>query len=328
MILVTGGAGFIGSNIIAAFDEAGMDVAVCDRLGTDDKWRNLAKRSLRAFIAPESLPKYLESERTNIDAVIHMGAISSTTVTDGDFVIRNNFELSRTLWEWCTEHEVRFIYASSAATYGEGSNGFSDNWAEAELEKLRPLNLYGWSKHLFDRYVARTVELGQPVPPQFAGLKFFNVYGPNEQHKGSMKSVVAHLFPKVIDGEPARLFRSYHPDYGDGGQLRDFVYVRDCVNVVMWLFATPNVSGIFNVGSGQARSFADLAGATMLAVGRTPEIEFIDMPEELRNKYQYYTEADISSLRNHGYNQAPTPLDEGITDYVTRYLMNTTDPHR
>jgi ADP-L-glycero-D-manno-heptose 6-epimerase len=329
MILVTGGAGFIGSNIVAALDDIGEEVSVCDRLRSNDKWRNLAKRSLRAFISPGSLPEFLDrSPPSSIDVIVHMGAISSTTENDGDLVIQNNFELSRYLWEWCSEHNTRFIYASSAATYGDGSNGFLDDWTDAGLQKLRPLNLYGWSKQLFDRYVAQSIEHRKCAPPQFAGLKFFNVYGPNEYHKGSMKSVVAHLFPRISSGSPAELFRSYHPDYSHGGQLRDFVYVRDCVEAVLWLLNNPSVSGIFNIGSGQARTFSDLARATMRAAGRTPEIKFIDMPISLRSKYQYYTQADISGLRKHGYTRVPTPLEEGVEDYVTGYLMNEIDIYR
>jgi ADP-L-glycero-D-manno-heptose 6-epimerase len=327
MIIVTGGAGFIGSNIVAALNDARIDVVVCDRLRDTDKWRNLSKRVLQALIAPQNLFAYLEREKPSVEAIVHMGAISATTVTDGDLVAETNFELSRALWRWCTEHNVPFIYASSAATYGNGEQGFNDAHTAEHLATLRPLNLYGWSKHLFDQFVASTLEHGRPTPPQFAGLKFFNVYGPNEQHKGSMKSVVAHLFPSVRDGHPAKLFRSYHDDYADGGQLRDFVYVRDCAAVVTWLLNNPSVSGVFNVGTGQARSFADLAAVTMHAAGHEPAIDFIDMPELLKDKYQYYTCADMERLRRAGYNAPFTELSQGVYEYVTQFLLNP-DPYR
>ena len=328
MIVVTGGAGFIGSNIVAALDEADFDVVVCDRLHSDGKWRNLAKRSLRAFIEPTKLEPFLDHHRAEIEAIVHMGAISVTTVTDGDLVIQNNFELSRYLWDWCCENDSRLIYASSAATYGDGSRGFKDDWGTESLKSLRPLNLYGWSKHLFDQFVARSVDRKRATPLQFAGLKFFNVYGPNEAHKGSMKSVVAHLFPKVSTGAAAQLFRSYHPDYEDGGQLRDFVYVRDCVDIVLWLIHNPDVNGIMNVGTGSSRSFADLASATMRAIGREPEFEYVEMPETLRSKYQYYTQADICQLRNNGYHAPMTSLEDGVSHYVSNFLSSVEDTYR
>lgn len=327
MIVVTGGAGFIGSNIVANLDDDGADIVVCDRLRDNDKWRNLAKRVLQAVIPPEHLLAYLDEHRADIEAVVHMGAISATTVTDGDAVMRNNFELSRALWEWCTTQNKPFIYASSAATYGDGDCGFDDDWSSSTLRQLRPMNLYGWSKHLFDQYVARAVETERGAPPQFVGLKFFNVYGPNEAHKGSMKSVVAHLFPKARAGEPAELFRSHRPDYDDGGQRRDFVYVRDCADIVRWFLNSEHISGIFNVGTGNARSFADLATATIKACGHTPIINYIDMPEAIRDKYQYFTEANISRLRAAGYNRPMTSLEDGISDYVESYLLND-DPFR
>lgn len=325
-VLVTGGAGFIGSNVVAALSDAGVPVVVCDILGSDLKWQNLAKHSLAGFVHPRDLDAYL-AKNPPLAAVIHMGAISATTETDGDLVIESNFNLSQRIWRWCTDRIVPCIYASSAATYGDGEQGFVDTNSSGALKLLRPLNLYGWSKHLFDRFVIHEIESGRTRPPQWAGLKFFNVYGPNEYHKGGMKSVVAHLFPKVIAGEPARLFKSARPDYPDGGQLRDFVYVNDCVSVILWLLEHQQVSGIFNVGSGIARSFADLARATMAAAGLKPKIEFIEMPEVLKARYQYYTQADLSHLRSAGYELPATPLEEGITHYVHNYLA-TQDPYR
>jgi ADP-L-glycero-D-manno-heptose 6-epimerase len=325
-ILVTGGAGFIGSNVVAALNDLGHEVIISDTLRTGEKWRNLAKREIANFIQPSNLQDYLLSS-PQISAVIHMGAISATTEIDGDLVIRTNFQLSLDLWHWCTKHQIPFIYASSAATYGDGALGFQDTFSSEALALLRPLNLYGWSKHLFDRRIARIVESKLKTPPQWAGLKFFNVYGPNEFHKGSMKSVVAHLYPKISSGQPARLFKSYHPDFPDGGQKRDFVCVKDCVNVILWLLENPSISGLFNVGSGIARTFEDLAIATMKAAGVEPRIEYIEMPETLRGKYQYFTEADLTNLKVAGYPHLPTCLEEGVLDYIQNYLI-AEDPYR
>ena len=322
MILVTGGAGFIGSNIVAELSASGADILVCDCLREGEKWRNLAKHRVFDFVFPEDLFVYLAECNSKIDAAIHMGAISATTVTDGDAVMRSNFQFSRKLWDWCTESQTSFIYASSAATYGDGAQGFGDNWDSDSLGRLHPLNLYGWSKHLFDRFVAHEVESLRPTPPQWVGLKYFNVYGPNEYHKGSMQSVVAHLFPKVMAGEPAKLFKSYNNEYSDGQQQRDFVYVQDCVSVVLWLLENPKVSGVYNVGTGTSRSFFDLATFTMSAAGLTPKIEFVDMPVELRNRYQYFTQAVTTNLRGAGYHLPFTSLEEGVREYVQQFFLS------
>ncbi len=328
MILITGGAGFIGSNLAAALAERGeRDVAICDRLGQDGKWRSIAKRELAAVVPPEALFAFLDGHAREIGVVFHMGAISSTTETDADLIAATNFTLSQRLWEWCAESETRFIYASSAATYGDGSAGFDDDGSAAALARLKPLNAYGWSKHLFDRRVARLLERNTPRPPQWAGLKFFNVYGPNEYHKGAMKSVVAQIYPRAVTGEPARLFRSHRPDVADGGQKRDFVYVRDCVDMMLWLYDHPAVNGLFNIGSGTARSFADLAAAVFRALGSEPRIDFVDTPVEFRDKYQYFTEARMERLRAAGYARPPTTLEEGVRDYVQTYLA-ADDPYR
>jgi ADP-L-glycero-D-manno-heptose 6-epimerase len=329
MIIVTGGAGFIGSNIVAALEERGQrEVLVVDRLRDGVKWRNIAKRELHGIIDPDSCIDFLESiDPGAIDGIFHMGAISATTETDADKIYRNNFDLTLYLWDWCAENGVRFIYASSAATYGDGAEGFTDDASIEALAKLRPLNPYGWSKHLFDRRVARMLDEGDIAPPQWAGLKFFNVYGPNEYHKGGQKSVVAHLFPRAVEGAPARLFRSHHPDYEDGGQLRDFVSVDDCVDVMMWLWENPEVSGLFNCGTGQARSFADLARAVYDALGKPIEFDFIDTPEAIRDKYQYFTQADMTKLRDAGYDRQFTSLEAGVARYVTEFLA-ADDPHR
>jgi ADP-L-glycero-D-manno-heptose 6-epimerase len=328
MIVITGGAGFIGSNLAAALEERGeRDLVVCDRLGSGDKWRNLAKRALAALLPPEALMAFLEQHARDVHIVFHLGAISSTTETDADLIAATNFTLSQRLWEWCAETETRFIYASSAATYGDGSAGFDDDGSSAGLARLRPLNAYGWSKHLFDRRVARLLEHAGKRPSQWAGLKFFNVYGPNEYHKGAMKSVVAQIYPRAVKGESARLFRSHRADVPDGGQKRDFVYVRDAVDAMLWLYGHPDTSGLFNIGSGAARSFADLAAAVYRALGREPAVEYVDTPAVIRDKYQYLTEARMERLRSAGYEKPATSLEDGVRDYVLSYLA-AADPYR
>jgi len=328
MYVVTGGAGFIGSNIVWALERRGVDkIVVVDRLRAGVKWKNIAKRELYDVIHPDDLGEFLEDQGDQVKAVFHMGAISSTTETDADLIMDNNFRLTQDLWLWCAAHEVRFIYASSAATYGGGENGFVDDAAINVLAKLRPLNPYGWSKHLFDRRVARMMDARAAKPPQWAGLKFFNVYGPNEYHKGSMQSVVSHVFPVASQGNAAPLFQSHHPDYEDGGQMRDFIYVDDCVNVMMWLLDNEQVSGLFNCGTGQARPFKDLAASVYAALGENEKIKYIPMPEHLRDKYQYFTQADMTKLRQAGYTAPFTALEDGIRAYVQDFLF-TADPYR
>ena len=328
MFVVTGGAGFIGSNIVAALDEGGLGkVAVCDVLRAGDKWRNIAKRELADFVAPGDLFEYLEDNRSNIEAVIHMGAISATTETDADLMVATNFKLSLGLWKWCTGHQARLIYASSAATYGDGGQGFDDDASCEGLARLRPLNAYGWSKHVFDRRVARMIADGDPRPPQWAGLKFFNVYGPNEYHKGGQMSVVAQIHPRAVAGEPARLFESHNPDYADGGQLRDFIWVDDCVDIVMWLLGNKAVSGLYNCGTGKARSFKDLASAIFRGLGKEPAIDYVPTPPDLRDKYQYFTQASMGRLRAAGYTADFTALEDGVGRYVEDYL-SAPDPYR
>jgi ADP-L-glycero-D-manno-heptose 6-epimerase len=326
MILITGGAGFIGSNLVAELARRGKEVAVCDWLGTDERWRNLAKHELAAVVEPGKLIEWLSSRTERIEAILHMGAISTTTETNVDLIAERNIRATLSLLEWCTASGTRLILASSAATYGDGSAGFADEFDVTALAKLRPLNAYGWSKHVIDRRLARLVAERRPLPPQWVALKFFNVYGPNEYHKGSMQSVISQNFRRVRDGEPLRLFRSYKKEYGDGGQLRDFVYVRDCVDVMLWLLEKPQVSGLFNLGTGQARSWLDLGNALFAALGREPKIEFIDMPPALKEKYQYYTQATMQKLRDAGYSKPFTSLEEGVADYVRAYL-NTPDPY-
>jgi ADP-L-glycero-D-manno-heptose 6-epimerase len=326
MLLVTGGAGFIGSNVLASLNEAGCaDIAVNDILGRDGKWHNLSGRQLAEFVPPADLMRWLEGRK--LEAVVHFGAISSTTATDADLLIETNVRLSLRLFDWCAAARTPFIYASSAATYGDGGAGFSDDWSSGALKALKPLNLYGWSKHMFDLAVVERVARKEKLPPQWAGLKFFNVFGPNEYHKGEMMSLVAKRFDDAKAGEPIRLFKSHRAGIGDGEQKRDFIYVDDAVAVVRWLMETPAVSGIFNVGTGKARSFRDLMTAMFSALGRAPKIEYIDMPASIRDSYQYFTQAETANLRRAGFNADFTPLEDGVRQYVTGYL-DRADRHR
>jgi len=319
MLLVTGGAGFIGSNVVASLNEAGRaDIAVSDWLGQDGKWRNLQKRQLADMIAPADLFAWLEGRK--LDAVIHLGAISDTTATDGDAVIENNFRLSLRLLDWCSARRTPFIYASSAATYGNGEAGFSDEWSLAALKRLTPMNLYGWSKHLFDLAIADRVARGDKLPPHWAGLKFFNVFGPNEYHKGAMMSLIAKRFDDAKAGRPIRLFKAHRGGVADGEQSRDFIYVDDAVAVVRFMLETPTANGIFNVGTGRSRSFKDLIGALYAALGRAAEIEYIEMPAEIRDTYQYFTQAEVANLRRAGYNAGFAPLEDSVRRYVTQFL--------
>ena len=319
MFLVTGGAGFIGSNIVAALNEAGhADVVVSDFLGDEGKWRNLAKRQISDVVPPGELMAWLRGRR--LSGVIHMGAISATTATDGDLVFETNYRLSMRLLDWCTVNPTPFIYASSAATYGDGTQGFRDDNSLEALKALRPMNLYGWSKYLFDVAVATRVAKNETLPPQWAGLKFFNVFGPNEYHKGSMMSVLTRRFDDIKHGKTIQLFKSHREGIADGDQRRDFIYIDDVLRVVMWLVDNPRVSGIFNVGTGKARSFRDLIVAVYAALGAKEKIAYIDMPEEIRGSYQYFTEADGEHLRRAGYNGGFTPLEDSVASYVKNFL--------
>jgi ADP-L-glycero-D-manno-heptose 6-epimerase len=320
MFLVTGGAGFIGSNVVASLNEAGAsDVVVNDMLGKDDaKWRNLAKRQVADIVPPGELMGWLDGRK--LDAVIHMGAISDTTATDGDLVMENNFRLSLRLLDWCTASRTPFIYASSAATYGDGAEGFDDDWSLEALRKLKPMNLYGWSKHLFDLAVVDRYVKKQSLPPHWVGLKFFNVYGPNEYHKGHMASVLAKVFDQAKAGKPVKLFKSHRAGIENGDQRRDFIYVDDAVAVLRWLLEAPAVSGIFNVATGQAESFRDMIGAMFKALKRPANIEYIDMPDAIRSQYQYFTQGSVENLRRAGYNAGFTPLETAVGHYVTGYL--------
>jgi ADP-L-glycero-D-manno-heptose 6-epimerase len=325
MILVTGGAGFIGSNLVASLNERGIsDVVVNDHFD-DAKMRNLAKRKVSELVNPGDLLHWLEGKK--LDAILHMGAISSTTATDEVEVMGNNYNLPMQLVEWCTKTKTPLIYASSAATYGDGSQGFSDDNSPEALAKLAPLNLYGRSKARFDIDLVNRARSGGAMPPQWVGLKFFNVFGPNEYHKGDMQSVLAKVFPQAKAGVPVRLFKSDRPGVADGEQSRDFIYVLDAADIVMWLIDHPKVNGIYNVGTGKARSFKDMMIAMLKAMGRQPEIEYIEMPKQLSGKYQYWTEAEMGHLRAAGYDKPFRSLEASVDDYVKNYL-DKTDPYR
>jgi ADP-L-glycero-D-manno-heptose 6-epimerase len=317
MILITGGAGFIGSCLQASLFTRGLQTIVSDRLGSGGKWHNLAGHPPSQVIAPDDLDDFLDGHPP-LEAIFHMGAISDTMAQDGDAVWQTNVTLSQTLWHWCAHRGVRFIYASSAATYGDGGAGFDDD--PAGLAKLAPLNLYGWSKHAFDRWVLDMLRRGAPRPPQWAGLKFFNVYGPNEYHKGSMVSVVHAKYAQVAAGQAPTLFRATDPGLADGAQARDFVHVADAVRVMLWLLDTPPVSGLFNLGTGMARTYQDLAHAVCDAAGAPRRIDYVDMPDALRPQYQNFTQARIDRLRASGYTAPFISLEDGVASYVRDYL--------
>ncbi|WNK00776.1 ADP-glyceromanno-heptose 6-epimerase [Thalassospiraceae bacterium LMO-JJ14] len=328
MYVITGGAGFIGSNVAAALEARGTaPLVIVDRLRDADKWRNIAKRTLHDIVHPDNVHGFLKDNVRDVKGLVHMGAISATTETDADLIVENNFRLSRDLWNWCADNDIPYIYASSAATYGDGAEGFDDDMSADGLNKLRPLNPYGWSKLLFDKWVAQELAAGHARPRQWAGLRFFNVYGPNEYHKGRMASVVSQIQPLAAKGEACRLFKSHHPDYEDGGQLRDFVSVDDCADVILWLLDNPSVSGLFNLGTGKARSFADLARAVYTAMGQDFKVEYVPTPEDIRDKYQYFTEADMTRLRDAGYAGQFTSLEDGVGRYV-RDFLGAADPYR
>jgi ADP-L-glycero-D-manno-heptose 6-epimerase len=326
MILITGGAGFIGSYLQAELAARGHQTAIVDWLGSAGKWRNIAGHPPARIIAPEMLEGFLAGN-PEIEMVYHLGAISETTATDGDLVWRTNVELSRRIWQWCTARKVRLVYASSAATYGDGEQGFDDD--PTLLPNLAPLNLYGWSKHVFDMQVMDLQGKSGPgaAPPQWVGLKFFNVYGPNEYHKDKMISVVKVKYDELVAGGAARLFRSDRPDLADGAQARDFIWVGDVVDVLLWLLEAPGVSGLFNLGTGTARTYLDLAHAVCDAIGTERRIDFIDMPASLRGQYQSFTQAHMGRLIAAGYPGRFTSLEDGVRRYVQDYLA-TGKPYR
>ena len=317
-ILVTGGAGFIGSALIHALNQRGLDnILVTDLLGSDDKFKNLVPLRFADYLEADALLPALangDPRLRDIRTVFHLGACSATTERDAAFLIRNNYEYTKQLAHWALARQARFVYASSAATYGDGARGMDDR--DENLAHFRPLNMYGYSKHLFDLYAQR-----EKLLPQIVGLKYFNVFGPNEDHKGDMRSVVHKAYHQIRSTGRVQLFKSYHPDYPDGGQKRDFLYIKDAVAMTLHLAETPSASGLFNLGSGTAHTWLDLVHPIFAALDRPPQIDFIEMPETLRAKYQYFTQAGISKLRATGYTHPPTPLADAVQDYVKNHLI-------
>lgn len=317
MIIVTGGAGFIGSAIVAALNQRGIqDILIVDELGQDEKWKNLRNLRFADYLEVDDFNETVADGETEweVEAIFHMGACTDTTETDATYLVKNNYEFSKLLCGWALEIGTRFIYASSAATYGDGSEGFKDE--EDKIEHLQPLNMYGYSKQMFDLWLKR-----QGLLDQVVGLKYFNVFGPNEYHKGEMRSFVHKAFGQIRETGKVRLFKSHRPDYADGQQLRDFIYVKNAVDMTLFFAEHPEANGIFNIGTGQARSWNDLAAATFKAMGQEVNIEYIPMPESLQDKYQYFTQADIFKLRNAGYKGQITPLEKAIKEYVQEYLL-------
>jgi ADP-L-glycero-D-manno-heptose 6-epimerase len=322
MIVITGGAGMIGSMIAWQLNQQGRDdLIIVDRQKHAEQWQNLCHRRYADYLDKDELLPWLQQSGAKIDAIIHMGAISATTERDWNRLLEDNIRYSQSLWNWCSANGVPYLYASSAATYGGGDQGYDD----ANIENLRPLNAYGYSKHFFDQWALRQGESGN-VPPQWAGFKFFNVYGPNEYHKERMASVALHSFNQYRDTGTVKLFKSDRPEVSDGMQLRDFVYVKDAAAVVAWFLEGCGNSGVYNIGTGQARAFKDLASAVMQSAGGTPNITWIDMPDDLKGKYQYYTQANMGKLRAAGYDKPFHTLEEGVRDYVQNYLMQP-DPY-
>jgi ADP-L-glycero-D-manno-heptose 6-epimerase len=320
VVFITGAGGFIGSNLATALARDGRPLVLCDTFAHDSSWEYLAPLAAADIVLADDAMAWLSDHAGDVATIVHMGAISDTTETDLTALIKNNIRFTLDLWEYSARNDCTFIYASSAATYGDGSQGFRDDDAATALAALRPLNPYAWSKHVVDRRIIDDVESGRPAPTRWAGLKFFNVYGPHEAHKGAMRSVVHQLYPKLAAGEPAKLFKSYDARYADGGQLRDFVYVKDCCEVVRNALAAQSLGGLFNVGTGVARSFAELASAVFAALGLEPRIEYIEMPANLRDRYQYYTQADIAKLTSSGLAPEFHTLEAGVADYVENYL--------
>ena len=317
MLVVTGAAGFIGSNIVAALNAAGRrDVVAADNPQAPEQTSNLTDLHVQSFVPKDELAAWLSSHAGAVDGVIHMGACSDTTQTDRAFMLRNNLEYTRTLWNFCAQRQVRFVYASSAATYGDGSAGYDD---AADARGLKPLNLYGESKHLFDLWALEQTQ----TPPGWAGLKFFNVYGPRERHKGRMASVAFHAFQQIRAGGRVKLFKSGRPEIPDGGQQRDFVYVRDTAAAALHCLRAPAeaVRGLYNVGTGRARTFADLVTAVFRAMNLEPRIDYIPMPADLEGRYQYFTEAKIARLRACGFAAPFHSVEEGVADYVRNHLL-------
>ncbi len=322
MYIVTGGAGFIGSVMVWKLNQKGIDdIIVVDKLRKEDKWKNLRKKRFADYIDKEEFINFLLNNKfSNIDAIIHIGACSSTTEKDADYLMKNNFEYSKILAEYSLKNNIRFLYASSAATYGNGEFGYSDE--DSNTLRLKPMNMYGFSKQIFDLWV-----LKNNYQDKIVGFKYFNVFGPNEYHKKDMMSVICKAYSQIQNRGILRLFKSYKKGIPHGEQKRDFVYVKDVVDVMFYFLLNKDKNGIYNVGTGKARSFNDLAKATFNAMGKKVKIKYIDMPLAIRDRYQYFTEAKLDKLRKAGYSKEFTSLEEAIKDYVQNYLMNENDPY-
>ena len=328
MYVITGGAGFLGSNLAAGIEERGMgEITVVDRFQTDSRWRNISKRSLREIVFPEKLFDYLNCFSEEVDAVIHINYTGFVDEKNVDALIDERVHLTFRLWNWCAEHQKPFIYDSTAGVYGNGSLGFKDDDSAEALAKLNPMSAEAWTKLFLDRKLVDTINRGDAAPPQWIGLRCFNLYGPNEYHNTRHQSIIPRVYTAAKNGKLFPLFKSDNPKYKDGDQMRDFMWIKDTVDVILWLMEHKNVSGLFNIGTGQARTYADVVKAVYLALGEEPEMDFMDLPADVKGQYQYFTQADIQKLRTAGYTKPFTTLEDGVKQYVLDYLEQS-DPYR
>ena len=328
MYVITGGAGFLGSNLAAELEQQGLgEITVVDRFQADDRWRNIAKRSLREIIFPEQMFEYLNRHVQSVDAVIHINYTGFCNENNVDALIEDRVHLTFKLWSWCAEHQKPFVYDSTAGVYGDGTLGFKDDDSAEALAKLRPLSAEAWTKLFLDRKIVDTINRGEVAPPQWIGLRCFNLYGPNEYHNTRHQSVIPRIYTAAKNGKLFPLFKSDNPSYKDGEQMRDFMWIKDTVDVILWLLQHPEINGLFNIGTGQARTYADVVKAVYEALGEKPEMDFMDLPAEVKGRYQYFTQADVQKLRTVGYTKPFTSLEDGVKQYVQEYLEQS-DPYR
>jgi ADP-L-glycero-D-manno-heptose 6-epimerase len=327
LILIIGGAGFIGSNLAKRLaDRNTHRIVIVDQFSSGSKWNNLVRVPVDEIVAPNNLLNWLARYGSEVDAIFHLGGITSSVESDVEEIIDANHNFPLKIWRWAAEHDARFIYGSSYEVYGDGAFGFEDDDDLAYQNQLRPLNPNGWSKKLLDLHISGAPIREEKTPKQWVGLRFFNIYGPNEYHKGEACSVAYKIYEKASKGAAVQLFKSANPDYADGGQIRDFMYVLDAVNMLEWFLDSPDVSGVFNAGSGTSHSFEELAHAVFKALGKEANIKYVDMPTEIEQQYQYKTEANIQKLRNVGYNRPVLNMEQGIEDYIRNYLQKD-DPY-